>query len=112
MFERILVPLDSSNLADMVLPYAELLAGVLDSELTLIYICEPEEERFRTVHDFYLRKIAELVTIHVREFLPDKPPESIRVHSLVTCGKPHEEITDYARKNGHGEVVRLLEERR
>jgi nucleotide-binding universal stress UspA family protein len=105
MYERILVPLDSSKLADMVLPYAEVLAGALDSEVTLLYVCEPKEEPYRRVHEFYLGKISELVKSHIREYLPAKKNTRIKVKSLVPCGKPSEEISNYAKKNNSNLIV-------
>lgn len=105
MFERILVPLDSSDLANIVLPYAESLAGVLGSEVTLIYVCEPEEKQFRRVHEFYLGKISELVTSHIKDAFPAREPASLRVNSLVPCGKPHEEISSYAKENNVSLVI-------
>jgi nucleotide-binding universal stress UspA family protein len=41
MYERILGPLDGSQLAETALPYAEELAGRLGSEVTLLYVSEP-----------------------------------------------------------------------
>ena len=40
MYEKILVPLDGSELAEVALPYTEELAGQLGSEITLIYVRE------------------------------------------------------------------------
>ncbi len=105
MYERILVPLDSSKLADVVLPYAELLAGALDSEVTLMYVCEPKEKQYQRVHEFYLGKIAKLVKSHIREQHPGKRGASIEVKSVVLCGKPSEEISNYAHKNSANLIV-------
>jgi nucleotide-binding universal stress UspA family protein len=105
MYERILVPLDSSKLADMVLPYAEVLAGVLNSRVTLLYVSESEEEHYLRAHKFYLGKIAELVRSHIKERYPEKKATSIRVKAAVMAGKPAEEIVDYARENNISLVV-------
>jgi nucleotide-binding universal stress UspA family protein len=105
MYERILVPLDSSNLADIVLPYAEVLAGELNSEVTLLYVCETEEEHYRRMHEFYLGKIAELVKSHVREQHTEKRDISIEVRAVVSCGKPPEEISSYAKNNNTNLIV-------
>jgi nucleotide-binding universal stress UspA family protein len=105
MYERVLVPLDSSKLADMVLPYAELLAGVLNSRLTLLYVSESEEKHYIRAHEFYLGKIAELVTSRIREHYPEKRPASIRVKSAVLTGKTADEISNYAIENNADLVV-------
>jgi len=99
VYKKILVPLDSSKLADMILPYAEILAGSLNSKVTLLYVCETEEEHHLRVHQFYLGKIAELVKSHIREGHPDTKAAGVSVKSVVITGKPSEEISHYAIKN-------------
>ena len=99
MLERILVPLDSSELADAVLPYAEFLAGAENSKITLMYVCEPGEKLYRQVHKFYLEKIAELVKSHVREYYPAKKEAKLEIKSIVPLGKPSAEIASYARQH-------------
>ena len=56
MFKRILVPLDGSELSELALPYAEELAGVLHSEVELVYVCEPAEKQYRHMHQLLLKK--------------------------------------------------------
>ncbi|MBI2368853.1 MAG: universal stress protein [Deltaproteobacteria bacterium] len=41
MYERLLVPLDGSEVAEVVLPFAESLAGPLDLQITLVRVVEP-----------------------------------------------------------------------
>jgi nucleotide-binding universal stress UspA family protein len=41
MYERVLVPLDGSELAEAVLPFAEQVAGPLDAEVLLLRVVEP-----------------------------------------------------------------------
>ena len=43
MFEKIVVPLDSSKLAEVALPYAEELAGKTGSEVILLTVLQSEE---------------------------------------------------------------------
>ncbi len=99
MFSKILVPLDSSELADLVLPYAEGLAAAFNSEVTLLYVCEPEEGKYCRLHEFYLGKISELVKSHIREHRLEKHGTGIKVNSAVLLGRPAEAISDYANKN-------------
>jgi nucleotide-binding universal stress UspA family protein len=99
VYKKILVPLDSSKLADMILPYAEVLAGALNCRVTLLYVCETEEEHHLRVHQFYLGKIAELVKSHIREAYPETKATNVSVKSAVITGKPSEEISQYATKN-------------
>jgi nucleotide-binding universal stress UspA family protein len=41
MYERVLVPLDGSDLAEQILPFAEKVAGPLDAEIILVRVVEP-----------------------------------------------------------------------
>ncbi len=41
MYERVLIPLDGSELAETILPFAERIAGPLDAEVLLLSVVEP-----------------------------------------------------------------------
>ena len=41
MYERMLVPLDGSEVAEAILPFAEQIAGPLDAEVVLLRVVEP-----------------------------------------------------------------------
>ena len=56
MFEKILVPLDGSSVAESALPYARFLAERLDCQAELLRVIEPEEEA--RLADGYLAEIA------------------------------------------------------
>ena len=70
MFEKILVPLDGSALAEKALPYARLLAGSADGQLFLVRAVETWAT---TVHDSLEKELerkpqaeAELATVASR----------------------------------------------
>jgi len=105
MYEKILVPLDGSELAEVALPYAEELAGRLGSEVRLLYVSEPAEASYRRMHQFYMQKVAE-ATKHAAERYAEKPGEkAIKVESRILVGNPAEEIVDYADKADIGLIV-------
>ncbi len=54
MFERILLPLDGSNIAEAAIPYGAELAARLGSELILFHACAPEHQPFSNMHQLYL----------------------------------------------------------
>ncbi len=105
MYEKILVPLDSSEVAESVLPYIEELVGHLKSEVTLLYVCKSAEAQNRQVHEVYLGIIAEGVERDIRERYPVKRGARIKVKSVVLSGKPSEEIIDYANENDVSLIV-------
>jgi len=41
MYERVLIPLDGSEVAESILPFAEKVAGPLDAEVVLLRVVEP-----------------------------------------------------------------------
>ena len=50
MFERILLPLDGSELAEMSIPYAEELAGSFNSEIILYHVYGHEHKHQEHMH--------------------------------------------------------------
>lgn len=99
MFNRILVPLDGSNLAELALPYAEELAGALSSEVDLVEVCEHKDSQHRHMHQLYIEKMAELVRNRIKEVGP-----IVKVKPVVLDGESAAEIIGYAEKNS----IRLI----
>lgn len=93
MYERILVPLDSSELAERALPFAEGLARKLHGEVILLtahILGDPFERLLRA----YLEKrVVELQSL------------GIRASSLVVEGNAANEILDFSEKNGIGLII-------
>jgi len=104
MYERILVPLDGSKLAEAALPYAEELAGMLNLEVVLLGVCEPAQREFSHMYQLYIEQIAELVKQHVGEYYKKEGAEA-KVKPIITFGEPAEEIISYSGKNDISLVV-------
>jgi nucleotide-binding universal stress UspA family protein len=106
VFQKILVPLDGSKLAEVALPYAEELAGRLGSEIILIYINESSDAPDEHMHKFYLEKIAETVK-EAAELYDEKSSkrQEIQVKSAIVTGNPAKKIVEYADKEGIGLIV-------
>jgi nucleotide-binding universal stress UspA family protein len=88
MWQRILVPLDGSNLAELAIPYAEELAAAFSSEVVLLYVSEPAESQYRRMHQLYIEEMGGQMREKIKKVSP-----------LVLTGKPAEEIIGYAEKN-------------
>jgi len=101
MYKRLLVPLDGSELAEVALPYSELLAEKLDSEVILINVRTPGEDPENPEHRSYLSKIAATVEQNIRQSSNTSPGQKVKVESTI-IGSPGllthaaEEIIDYA----------------
>jgi len=61
MYNRMLVPLDGSELAEVVFTYAKELAGRLGLEITLLHIGSAEERKFVPMHRAYIQRAAEIL---------------------------------------------------
>jgi len=97
MWERILVPLDGSNLAELAIPYAEEIAAAFNSEVVLVYVSEPGESQYRHMHQLYLEEVAEQVREHIKEHA--------EVRAIVLPGEPAEQIIDYAWRHKIGLII-------
>ena len=114
MFEKILLPLDGSALAEHSIPHAIAFARIFNSKVELLRVLEPntsaERSQFseplqwqllKTEANLYLQTIAE----RVREALNLSKDEGIdRVNTTILEGKIAECIVDFAQK----EAIDLL----
>lgn len=94
MWEKILVTLDGSDLAELALPYAKELATAFGSEVLLLYVSEPAEQQYRHMHQLYIEDVAKQVKNGIKKVTP-----------VILDGTPAKEIIDYAKKNKVGLIV-------
>jgi nucleotide-binding universal stress UspA family protein len=97
MFERILLPLDGSEIAEIALPYGEELARRLGSEVILYHTHGPEHQQQQHMHQMYLDRLTETVQHNIRKGLP-KGTE-VKVTTKVEAGEPTENICNLVDKN-------------
>jgi nucleotide-binding universal stress UspA family protein len=105
MYQRILIPLDGSELAEAALPYAEELAGRLGSEVVLIYVCESADEKHHRMHELYIQKMVEATKRGARRHLEKGQGKEAKVSSALLVGNPAEQIVDYAEKEDVGLII-------
>lgn len=105
MFKKVLVPLDGSDLGELALPYAEELAGLFNSEVDLIYVCEPGESEYRHMYELYVEKMAQQVTNHIKDYFTGAANAAARVKPVVLDGDAAAQIIEYAEKNDISLVV-------
>ena len=98
MYEKILVPLDGSELAEVALPYAEELAGRLGSQISLLYVSESPEDHYQRMHQFYIEKTAETTKEGAGRYIEKPEGKAIKVESRILVGNAAEEIVEYASK--------------
>ncbi len=104
MYDKILVPLDGSELAEVSLPYAEELAARLGSHITLIYLSRSEKDPSFSRRKEYLDKVLGSTKGEMDKLL-EKPGEETKIGSAVLVGHAAEEIVKYADKEDMGLIV-------
>ncbi len=98
MYEKILVPLDGSELAEVALPYAEEMAGKLGSEVTLLHVCESAEAQYHHMHQLYIQKMVASTKRGAKKYSEKPDDKAITVRSSILSGHPAEQIVDFAEK--------------
>lgn len=88
MEKRIVVPLDTSDLAERVLPYVQVIASGLKAEVDLVTVAEPGAEKLEHPLRSYLAEVARKVK------LPGGAPQQ-----EVLFGRAADQIVDYAVDN-------------
>jgi nucleotide-binding universal stress UspA family protein len=105
MYERVLVPLDGSDVAEGVLPFAEKVAGPLDAEVVLVRVVEPlspadamASAGVAIPDTLFLREL------HAKEYLTSMArrlqAKGLRVRTALRVGVPAAEIVGAAVDEG------------
>ena len=103
MYKRMLVPLDGSELAEVVFTYAKELAGRLDIEIILLYVGSPARQEFAPMQRAYIKQAAEMVSHQAQEVQKKAGMPSggkqVEVRGELVVGYAAEEILRYAEEN-------------
>jgi nucleotide-binding universal stress UspA family protein len=96
MYEKIMVPLDGSELAEVTLWYAARLAGRLGSAITLVYVNPPNELTSPHMYECYLQDTVTRVKEQATQMAAETGGGEVAVDYKMFKGDPAEEIVDYA----------------
>ena len=103
MYKKMLVPLDGSELAEMVFTYAKELAGRLDIDVILLHVNSPAAHGFVPMHRAYIMQAADIVrrqAQEVRERAGIQPEgKQVEVRGELVVGHPVDEILRYSEEN-------------
>jgi nucleotide-binding universal stress UspA family protein len=103
MYHRMLVPLDGSELAEVVFTYAKELAGRLDIDVTLLHVASPAGKSMLPMQQAYIKRAAEKVKRQAREVQQitgiEQAAEAVKVNGEIAEGYPADEILKYAEEN-------------
>lgn len=102
-YERMLVPLDGSELAEVVFAYAKELAGRLGTDVILLHVCALEETEQLPMRRAYIEHSVEIIKGQSEELQKKSGAQAgskaIEVRGEVATGYPAEEIIRYAEAN-------------
>jgi len=101
MYKTMLVPLDGSELAEVVFTYAKELAGRLDLDLTLFHVCTPEEQELASMHRAYVERAVETIRQQSEavQQMTQSRGKAIKTVGELAVGHPADEILRYADEN-------------
>jgi len=102
MYERVLIPLDGSELAETILPFAERIAGPLDAEVLLLSVVEPMSAVAGLAGGavvgpdaLFLRQME--AKKYLGEVAARLEAKGLRVRTLLGLGMPAGEIVEFAK---------------
>ena len=115
MYQKILAPLDGSELSECTLSHLKAVAsGCQIPEAVLLHVVQPIEEEYqhyqhRGIPEENIDQAEKDIEDHARDYLSKvadrMKKEGIRVSTAIVRGRPADEILEYARKNGVDLIV-------
>ncbi len=100
MYKKMLVPLDGSGFAEVVLPYAKELAARLGVEAVLLHIVSPEERGLlEPIHRAYVNETVETIRNQAKGVQIKGSTQPVQVRGEIVVGYPDEEIPRFAGAN-------------
>jgi nucleotide-binding universal stress UspA family protein len=92
MLQKILLPLDGSQLAEAAIPYVTNLAEQLGAEIFLLHVCPPEHQMYVHMHQIYMNSILEGMRRKMKDETAAGEPG---INAEVIVGDPVKSIFDY-----------------
>lgn len=103
MYQRMLVPLDGSELAEVVFTYAKELAGRLDLDIILLHVARQAAENTMPMRKAYIDRAVDAIQRQSQEIqnqtATTKVGKSIEVRGEVVIGYAPDEILRFADEN-------------
>jgi nucleotide-binding universal stress UspA family protein len=101
VYKKMLVPLDGSELAELVFPYATEIAGKMGTDIDLFLVSGPMTQSFAPMQKAYLEHTAEALREQVKNARKGlKKASDVQVHGELAEGYPADEILRYAEEHG------------
>jgi nucleotide-binding universal stress UspA family protein len=95
MFERILLPLDVSEMPEIVVPYAQELANKFASEIILYYVRAKDQEELKNLTLEYLDRVA----ANIKQHILNNEKKAITITTKIAEGEPAQSICELVTNN-------------
>jgi nucleotide-binding universal stress UspA family protein len=95
MFERILLPLNVSEMPEIVVPYAQELATKFASEIILYYVRAKDHEELKSLTLDYLDGVAK----NIKQHILNNGEKAITVTTKIAVGEPAQSICELVNEN-------------
>jgi nucleotide-binding universal stress UspA family protein len=95
VIEQVIVPLDGSVTAEIVLPYAEESIGRRGTELILLFVKEPQDYRSENIIQAYLDNIAVKTADGAQIYTEGNAKPKYRIQTKILTGNPAEQILNF-----------------
>jgi nucleotide-binding universal stress UspA family protein len=103
MFEKILLPLDGSQTAEIAIPYALEMAGRLNANLSILHVEGPQHVQFHHMHEVYISGMVESIEKEIKRRWRGS---TVKVKGEILAGDdPAHIVYDYVIDNDIGLVV-------
>jgi nucleotide-binding universal stress UspA family protein len=99
MYQKMLVLLDGSKLAEVVFTYAQELSARLNLNLELLHVCSPQEAEQLPMREAYMEHMAEVLQSNAAAIASKIGSSPVKAVGKVVVGYPAEEILKYADEN-------------
>ena len=98
MYNKVIVPLDGSSLAEVALPYAEEIAGKMGTKMILLTVLLSDDSKEHQNHHDYIKRVVEATRRHVEKYTEQIEKKNIRIETATRSGSPAEGILSFANK--------------
>ncbi len=107
MYEKIVVPLDGSKLAEAALPYAEELAAKMSSDIILLTVLESDNVGEYEKQRIYTKRIVQVTKYHAEKYIDNGngAGKAIKIGATTRNGNPAEGIVEYVSKGNVDLIV-------
>ncbi len=103
MYKKMLIPLDGSEVAEIVFVYAKELAARHGIDIFVLQVCSPQEHELDPMHRAYVERAVETIrqqSEEVQKRTGIQYGKAIETRGELTFGDPAEEILRYVDENG------------